>query len=140
MALMIAALIRRNMKESTAFKVSDGHSAAPLSMELPAGESLVGWYKNPPPWEESLVAFTDKAIYALEKQQIVRIALDDIIDCESPPSKNEAVGVRVRTRDGFRFIRMAGSRGPQGKFKDVFDLLMILKVIIEANQRRAHHS
>jgi hypothetical protein len=37
--------------------------------------------------------------------------------------------VRVRTPEGFCFLRMAGAHGPEDKFKDVFSLMMVLKAV-----------
>lgn len=133
MALLVAALIRRHLKHSSAFTAHKDGSTEPSLANMKPGESLVGWYHNPAPWENASVAFTDKAIYTIEDRQTVRTAFEDITGYQIPTSKQNVAGIRIQTRDGIRFIRMAGSYGPAGKYKDAFSLIMILRAIIYVN-------
>ncbi|MDI1449514.1 hypothetical protein [Polyangium sp. 6x1] len=132
MALLTYSVIRRHMKRSPAFHSTEDVADLPLPITLTPGEHLVGWYQNPPPWTDVIVIFTSTAIYTSDAGTVFRIGLDEITDYETPKDKTDATGVYIRTQDGFRFVRMAGSYGPHGKFKDVFNLIMILGVIVRS--------
>ena len=128
MALAFYSVVRRHMKRTGRYFEPGGETPPPDLPDLESGESLLGWYRNPEPWVDSVIVFTDKAIYSVEGH-VVRIALTDIIDYESPKSKTDVTGVRVQTRDGFRFLRASGSFGPHGNQKDAFSLIMVLAVL-----------
>jgi hypothetical protein len=117
------------MKRTGRYFELGGKAEAPIIPDIPLGEGLLGWYRNPEPWDACTIIFTDKAIYSVDDGQIVRIAIADIIDYEFPKSKTEVTGVRVRTRDGFRFLRAAGSFGPEGNQKDAFCLIAVLALL-----------
>jgi hypothetical protein len=129
MALALYSVVRRHMKHTGRYFEPGGEPRSPKLPGLGPGESLIGWYENPDPWAHSIIVFTDQAIHSVEGEQIVRIATTDIVGHESPQSKSDVTGVRVRTRDGFRFLRAAGSFGPHGKYKDAFSLIMVLRVL-----------
>jgi len=118
-----------------AFTLADGAARLPLELALAPGESAIGWYRNPPPWEHDLIVFTSEAIYLVTDDKVERVLLNDIVDYESPKSKENVQGLRVRTKDGFRFIRIAGSFGPNGNRKDAFSLGMVLLTLVRANYR-----
>ncbi len=61
--------------------------------------------------------------------ETMRIEFDRIVGFEMPASVASATGLRLRTTDGIRFVRMAGSYGPDNKFKDVFSLTRVLHVL-----------
>jgi hypothetical protein len=107
----------------------------PLPLSLDPGEVLVGWYRNPPPWEATIVIFTSLAVYVAEDGRLTRTALEAIVDYQTPADKVSATGVRIRTADGFRFIRMAGRYGPDGKFGDVFNFINILHVLVSRTKK-----
>lgn len=88
-----------------------------------------GWYSNPPPWTPVILVFTTRAIVICEDDARIRIPFDDIVAFKMPTSVSEATGLRIRTRDGFCFVRMAGAYGPDNKFKDVFSLTRLLQVL-----------
>jgi hypothetical protein len=139
MALLIYSLVRRHMKQTSpnAFTVFDGSCEPPSKLPLTANESVIGWYRNPPPWESDVIIFTSDAIYATSKRHIDRIAVNDIIDYETPKADTEVTGVRVLTKEGFRFLRVAGSFGPRGNQKDAYSLIMILQVLAHVNRGQA---
>lgn len=130
MSLNTTSLIRRHMKRSPTFIACDDLTSLPLPLSLDAGEALVGWYRNPPPWESTIVIFTSLAVYVAESESITRTALEAIVEYETPPDKAGVTGVRIRTADGFRFVRMAGRYGPNGKFGDVFNFIMVLQALV----------
>jgi hypothetical protein len=132
---MLDSVIRRHMKRTGRYFEPGGPVAAPIVTGLPPHERLLGWYCNPPPWERSVIVFTDEAIYALN-DETVRIALSDIVNYESPTSKSDVTGVRVRTREGFRFLRASGSFGPHGAQKDAFSLVMVIRAVVRDNLQR----
>ncbi|XYH92487.1 hypothetical protein ACMHYB_31990 [Sorangium sp. So ce1128] len=105
----------------------------PVPISLAAGEVPVGWYRNPPPWEECVILFTSVAVYAADAGSVTKTSFEEIVDYETPKDKVSVTGVRIRTADGFHFVRMAGRYGPDGKFGDVFNLLMILQVLVRRN-------
>lgn len=130
--LFIDALVRRHMSGTGRYTEGCGFSA-PLEV---TGEVVVGWYRNPPPWEASLIVFTDKAAYSVEEGRTIRVGYADIEGYELP-SKSDPSGVRVRTRDGFRFLRAAGAFGPNDARKDAFSVVMLVRALIRANEMGA---
>ena len=71
-----------------------------------------------------------KAFIIVDGGRIERIAVGDIVGYESPESKADVTGVRVRTKDGFRFVRVAGCFGPGGNRKDAYSFLMVVRALI----------
>lgn len=94
------------------------------------GEPIVGLYRNPPPWEHTSIVFTLNAMYIVDSQNFERIAIDDIVDYEPPKSKTDVTGVRVLTRDGSRFVRVAGTFGPYGNRKDAFSFINMIRGLL----------
>lgn len=135
MALLIDSVIRRNLKESPYFTTPMPGRRPPAVATWGEGEDLVGWYVNPPPWQEDVLVFTDGAIYASGPSGEVRVGWSQVTDYETPKSKREVSGIRIRNPDGFAFIRIAGTHGPEGKFKDVFALTMILQSLLRSGSR-----
>ncbi|MEZ4404807.1 MAG: hypothetical protein R3B06_32765 [Kofleriaceae bacterium] len=134
MTLMMPSLVRRHLKQSERFVRSEERDALPPGISIPPGEALVGWYRNPSPWDGDIVVFTDCALYSKGEGEGLRIAWDEIVDYETPKSKVDVTGVLIRTPGGVAFVRMAGAHGPEGKFKDVFGLVMLLNTLV--NLRR----
>jgi hypothetical protein len=52
-----------------------------------------------------------------------------------PKSKRDVTGLRVQTPDGFRFLRVAGSFGPHGNYKDTFSFLGVIRAIANWNAK-----
>jgi hypothetical protein len=90
----------------------------------------VGWYRNPPPWEETIVLFTSDAFYICDESGVDRVALAGLLGYERPRSKAEVTGVRVLTTDGSRFFRIAGSFGPAGNRRDAYSFITVLRGLI----------
>jgi hypothetical protein len=136
MSDVVAALIRRNMKHTSTFTNADESVSLPVQLSpRDSSETIVGWYQNPSPWQDSWIVFTDAAIYSVEHERAERVAFSDIIDYESPP-KTEPLGIQILTTEGPKFIRMAGSYGPFGKFKDAFSLGMVLRSLTKSHSGR----
>lgn len=133
MAGPVDSIVRRNMKHTSAGSfLSQTADLERLKggLELEEGEELVGLYRNPIPWAESLIVFSSMALYAVEGQRTLRIPLKEIIGYESPEEKGCVTGVRVLTKDGSRFVRVAGTFGPNGNRKDAFAFIMTLRGLI----------
>ncbi len=137
MALVLYSVIRRHMKATGRYFEAGGEADPPPCPELAPNESLLGWYRNPEPWADSVILFTDRAIYSIGEGAVVAIELGDIIDYEFPTSKTDVTGVRIKTRDGFRFLRAAGSFGPNENQKDAFSLIMVLAVLASSGRLRS---
>lgn len=135
MSVPMLSLIRRHMKRSAAFSPCENVADLPVPISLERGEALVGWYRNPSPWEDNVVVFSTLAVYDVNAERVLKTRFDEIVEYETPKDKANATGVRLQTADGFRFVRIGGRHGPNGKFADVFDFLMILQVIV-AHRRR----
>jgi hypothetical protein len=133
MALLTDSVVRRHMKGTSGFTLCDEGTTLPVEFAMIEGESVIGWYRNPAPWEGSMLVFTSSAIWTVEGKARERIALKDIVGYESPGTKDGVTGLRVRTSDGFRFMRAAGSYGPYGKYKDVIALMMVLRAVINSS-------
>lgn len=118
------------MKNSSAFTTASLEAPLPLGLRLRPDEVVVGWYRNPPPWEDSWVVFTTKAIIYLENERLTYLAIEDIIGYEPPESKTDVDGVRVKTRDGLQFVRVAGRGGQYGQHLDAFSFVMVLRALI----------
>ena len=132
MAVLVYSVVRRHMKRTSpgAFTVLEHAEALPIELLMGPGESAVGWYRNPPPWERYLVIFTSEALYLSEGERVERIPIADIVGYESPGSKTDVTGVRVLTNDGFRFVRVAGCFGPGGNQKDAYSFIMVVRALI----------
>lgn len=91
---------------------------------------MVGWYRNPAPWEQYLIVFTSEALYLVDEGRIDRVPIRDLVGYESPKSKADVTGVRLLTTDGFRFVRVAGSFGPNGNQKDAYSFIMAIRALI----------
>ena len=128
MTLLTDSIVRRYMKGTSGFVLCDEGKLAPVTVSLADGEVMIGWYKNPTPWDGSSLVFTSHAIWSAEGDTKERIAFGDIVGYESPRTKGVS-GLRVRTKDGFRFLRVAGAYGPSGKYKDFIGLMMVLRSV-----------
>ncbi|WP_242393843.1 hypothetical protein [Anaeromyxobacter oryzisoli] len=136
MAFPVRAVVRRHMARTGRFY--DGAPAdLPLKVLPWKQENVIGWYRNPSPWEPCVVVFTESAIYSIEDKDVVRIEVNDILGYEFPKSKQNVSGVRVQTSKGDVFVRIAGTRGPDGGIKDAFDFIMVIKKIAGNNLRSA---
>ncbi len=51
MALLTYPVVRRHMKGTSGFTLCDEANDAPVNLSLTEGESVIGWYRNPAPWE-----------------------------------------------------------------------------------------
>jgi len=93
---------------------------------------VIGWYRNPTPWENSALVFTSSAIWTVEEHRTERIAIKNILGYERLETAEGVTGLRIRTTDGFRFLRIAGAYGPERKFKDFVGLMMILRAVVNS--------
>jgi hypothetical protein len=132
MALLTYSVVRRHMKQTSGFMLFADGEVPPATLPLLERESLIGWYRNPAPWENSLLVFTSSAIWTVDGAKAERIALKDIVGYEGPGSKDGVSGLRVVTKDGFRFMRVAGCHGPFGKYKDFIGLEMVLRAVLNS--------
>jgi hypothetical protein len=127
---IVGSVILRHMKRSPQFLRGPAGIPAEPPLALQPGEVVVGTYQNPPPWEGCRVVFTDTAINVFEGDHLVRISWADIVDYETLDPNVKVDGVRLRTRDGIRFVRIAGAYGPEDKFKDAFNLAMVFRSLL----------
>jgi hypothetical protein len=127
---VVGSVVLRHMKRSPQFLRGTTGVPKELVLDLRPDEVVVGTYQNPSPWEQCRIVFTDAAINIVEDKQLVRILWIDIVDYEALDPNATIDGVRLRTRDGIRFIRIAGSYGPAGKFKDAFNLAMVFRSLL----------
>lgn len=132
MTALVYSVVRRHMKHTSpgSFTRHKEGAALPVDLSASADETVVGWYRNPAPWQDSLIIFTSKALYVGEAGQLERIAVSEVVGYEDPTSKAEVTGVRILTKAGFRFVRIAGSFGPSGNQKDAYSLIMVLRALI----------
>jgi hypothetical protein len=77
-----------------------------------------------------LIVFTSEALYLVDEGRIDRVPIRDLVGYESPKSKADVTGVRLLTTDGFRFVRVAGSFGPNGNQKDAYSFIMAIRALI----------
>lgn len=136
MALLMVSLIRRHMKQADSFTVCQEEESPPFALDVGV-ERIVGWYDNPEPWKCSRVIFTDGAIYVDDGSSVMRVGFNEITGYELPASKTDSTGVRVRTKDGFRFVRIAGRSGPYGKFSDAFTFVQLVRAYLGATRNKA---
>jgi hypothetical protein len=131
MGVLVYSVVRRHMKHTSpgAFTRFDGSTEVPAELSLAPGETIVGWYRNPVPWQHCLIVFTSEAFYVVDGERTDRIAVSDIVGYEEPKSTRDVTGVRVLTKDGFRFVRIAGSFGPSGNQKDAYSFIMVVRAV-----------
>jgi len=127
---IIRSLVRRHMRDTGAFTPAESTMHAPVVVNLDLGEELIGWYRNPPPWEQEFVLFTTDAIICADTMGTVRIPISRIVDYDTPTKEPAPTQLWVRTRDETYRIRIAGSHGPQNRFKDIFSLTMLIQALI----------
>ncbi|XYH92479.1 hypothetical protein ACMHYB_31950 [Sorangium sp. So ce1128] len=132
MGVLVYSVVRRHMKHASpgAFTRYEEGAALPVEFTPSPGETIVGWYQNPAPWQDAFIVFTSEALYTVDGGRIGRLAVADIVGYEDPKSKTDVTGVRVLTKDGFRFVRIAGSFGPSGNQKDAYSFIMVLRALI----------
>ncbi len=132
MAVLVYSVVRRHMKRTSpgAFTRYEEGAVLPVDVSPGPGETIVGWYRNPAPWQDAFIVFTSEAFYVVDGGRIDRIAVADMIGCEDPKSKSDVTGVRVLTKDGFRFVRIAGSFGPSGNQKDAYSFIMVVRAVL----------
>lgn len=129
MALVFYSVVRRHMKRTPRFTRVDAQTPLPFELALTEGETAVGWYRNPPPHEASVLVFTSNAIWIGEGGVFERISMNEVLDFENIKSKEGLRGLWVETTKGRRFMRACGSYGPVGTYKDWAALMMILNVL-----------
>ena len=129
MALVFYSVVRRHMKRTTGFTLVDERNPLPFELALAEGETAVGWYRNPPTHEDSVLVFTSEAIWIGDMGVFERIPIDEILDFENIKRKEGLEGLWVETTKGRRYMRASGSYGPGGTFKDWAALMMILNVV-----------
>ena len=132
MTLLFDSVVRRHMKDTSGFVLYADGAALPVALTLEGNEKLIGWYRNPAPWHDSVLLFTTNAIWTFDGNAAERLPLREIAGYESPQSKESATGIRIRFRDGFRFLRAAGASGPDNKYKDHLAILNILRAILKS--------
>ena len=130
MALVFYSVVRRHMKWTPRFTRVDAQTPLPFELALTEGETAVGWYRNPPPHENSVLVFTSNAIWVGEKGAFERVAMSDIVGLDSPRKKEGVEGLLVHTKRGPCFMRACGSFGPHGNSKDFISLMMVLRAVI----------
>jgi hypothetical protein len=132
-ALVFYSVVRRYMKHTPRFTRVDEQNPLPFELALVEGESVVGWYRNPPPHEESVLVFTSTAIWIGEAGAFERIDIRDIVSVELPSKRPGVEGLSVETARGYRFMRASGSFGPFGNSKDYISLQMVVQAIVHGS-------
>jgi hypothetical protein len=127
---IMGSVVLRYLKRSPYFRRADAELATEPIMDVPVGEVVVGTYQNPSPWEQCQIVFTDVAMHLLDSEKRSEIRWSEIVDYETLDPSGNLDGVRLRTRDGIRFVRIAGAYGPDGKFRDAFNLAMVLRSLL----------
>lgn len=134
MTSIVQSLVVRHMKRTSVGAFVRGSVGHALPFLLPT-DVVVGVYRNAPPHLDELVIFTLDSIVLTGGAGAVRIGLDRIIGCETPPAKDTADSVVVITCDGRQSIRANGRFGPNGSRRDAYCLLMLLRAIVHRNQK-----
>lgn len=127
---VIASIICRNLRGANGFYVISASDSLPVEVELRQNEEVVGCYRNPPPWEDCVLVFTTRALLSIQAKQREGIELDDIVGYEEPRSKVDVTGIRVLTKTGFQFIRIAGQGGAHEQYRDAYRLIMMIRAIM----------
>jgi hypothetical protein len=124
---IMGSVVLRNMKRSPFFFLAGTQPPVlPGGLTIDSGETIVGVYQNPEPWASWRIVFSDIGMYVATKDDVTKIRWDEILDYETISPAEQTDGIRLRTRTGIRFVRIGGSYGPSGQFKDAFNLAMIL--------------
>lgn len=135
MALNLASVVRRNMKETGRF---ERDVAPPGWTPLEATEHVFGTYKNPEPWASASLCFTSAGIWPVDPTGSLLIRWVDLVGWETP-EKERPQGVIVHTRAGGSvLLRCVGTSGPHGRYKDAFSLLMVVKTVVEVGRGGAN--
>jgi hypothetical protein len=138
MPLALRSVLRRHLGRHSPEhfrEIVDG-ATCEWSAHVVNGESVLGEYRNPAPYERTTIVFTDRAIYSFG-DPVIRVALESISGHESPANKQTVTGLRIRTDEGFRFLRVSGPQPPRGSAKDAFMLLMVIRAIEASNEAEA---
>jgi hypothetical protein len=132
---VFASLVRRYMKFTANYHAMDEEGlqeGIPIP-DLEEGESLLGWYQNPAPHQEHVLFFTSTSIIARDPNQTTRVRAEDIVNYHAPASKTEATGVHLETKEGPRFIRIAGHHSSGSS--DAFCLVPLVHAMLGPSRR-----
>jgi hypothetical protein len=129
---IVTSVILRCMKGSLNFVRGGAFVPVANALPLEPGEVIVGTYQAFA--SQPVIVFTETALHIVDRDHHTRLAWGDIIGYESPKPRT-ADGVLLRTASGTQFVPMAGSFGPEGKFKDAFNLAMVLRSLLGRRTR-----
>ena len=96
------------MKTSPNFRRCDRASVVE-GLELAPGEAVVGIYQNPPPWQGSLIVFTDIGMHVLDGKQAIKIPWNEIVDYQVLSPAENPDGIWIQQRQGNRYARVGGA-------------------------------
>jgi hypothetical protein len=130
---IMGSVVLRNLRTSPFFKRgADTKTAATVA--LGESESIVGVYTNPVPWEHYRIVFTSNGFHLIDGDWVQAVKWEDIIDYEDPRKDGLLGGVRLETRQGLIFVRMAGRFGSNGSLVgnllDTFSMWQILRALL----------
>ncbi len=134
MAFDIRSLIRRHWKDVPAFTFSEQLPAG-AHFHSSAGEHVIGWYENSPPYAAEHVVFTTAAIWTVGACDSACIPYAEISGYVMPDTKAGVRVLRIVTEKGDRLVQMSGRHGPGGRFEDPFVLISFLRAIVLWNAR-----
>jgi hypothetical protein len=134
MPLLVASVIKRHLKHSKCFTASGGLGTHAEWPKLDPDEILVGIYRNPSAVSPDEIAFTTKGLHVREGPREFEIPFADLLSFDVPDSKTTASGVRVTSSEGSYFVRLTGTYGPNGKYRDAFSLVSILNAVLRARE------
>jgi hypothetical protein len=128
---IVASVILRSMRGSPNFDRGDSRVPGELRRHLRPDEVVVGTYHALEPRNRYLLVLTDVAINILEGEQLLRrISWSDVVSYEARKADGDIDGVTLQTSNGSYRVPVAGSYGPEGKFKDAFNLAMVLRSLL----------
>lgn len=135
MSLLIGSVIRRHLKPTGRYSESTPTQEVVVPLDnIPSEERVIGWYKNPEPWDDVMIGFTEHSILNVEGGRVSRILFDDILGYDTPDEKSSSTGIVLRTRNGSHYLRFAGGSGTDLRYRDTFRLIAILRTILFANE------
>lgn len=131
---IVESIVKRHMKSTEHF-VAASQGTCPIKLALRPGETVVGWYTNPAAAEPASLVFTGHAIYVVRPDGEDRIELEDLSECSQPDSKISPTGIAVRAGERSYFLPAAGCHGPDGKFKDAYNLFAVMRALVPDTDR-----
>lgn len=125
------SVILRHMRDAGGFVRAAPDLAAPLEVALGDGEVVVGWFRNPPPFAEHVIVFTDAAMLAGTPASHRRIGYAEIRSIAYPRKTPNDWQLALETTGGLAALVIGGATRPGSNALNAYCLAAALRCLID---------